>query len=39
MKKYKVREYINKLKEDNEIESLNMCDDILDIEINYMTYN
>ena len=31
MKKYKVREYINKLKEDNEIESLNMCDDILDI--------
>ena len=33
MKKYKVREYINKLKEDNEIESLNMCDDILDIEL------
>ena len=39
MKKYKVREYINKLKEDSQIESLNMCDDILDLEINYMTYN
>ena len=39
MKKYKLKEYIDSLNKNNQIKEIYNCDDILNKEIEYMTYN
>ncbi len=39
MEKYKLREYIEQLQENNQIEEIIDCDEILDKQVNFLTYN